>query len=666
MLVGAYAVLALDSVSQDGSKVWPAVTFWSLVAICVGQLGIGRVGCPANCAFTWTTPSFSMGAFAFVVFVIRIAAAIMEKKDKAEASLGMSEDRFRSLIQNSSDTTLGPRRRRRLYLRQPGGHRAARLFAGRMSVDGWRPTSSTRTTAIEWKTTCATGSRPCSRQPRFSSGFREPTVAGVRAEAVVANQLARPSVAGIVVNVRDITERKEFEALLAHRALHDPLTGLANRQLLLDRAEQMLARARREVQPVAALFIDLDHFKDANDSLGHEAGDRLLQAVAARLVTMLRASDTVGRIGGDEFVILVEGLSLAAGPEMVAERIREVLRKPFQIEGFEGIPVNLTASIGIAAGDRSSAQELLRDADAALYRAKAMGRDRFVVFEAAMQSAALDRLALRSDLDSALGSGQFFLVYQPIFDLGTFRIRGVEALLRWRHPTRGVITPDDFIPVLEDTGLIVPVGRWVVQEACRQAATWRSHGHPLNMSVNVSMRQLESDELVTDVADALSASGLDPSSLTIEVTESTLIRDADATVARLRRLKDLGTLIAIDDFGTGYSSMAYLRQFPVDILKIDRSFVAEVDGSTDSAALIHTLVELGRTLGLVTLAEGIEDDVQLDWLRYEHCDVGQGFIFSRPVAPEEIEALLARSDGVVPDGLGVPLAAGQPRPTLTH
>jgi EAL domain-containing protein (putative c-di-GMP-specific phosphodiesterase class I) len=295
-----------------------------------------------------------------------------------------------------------------------------------------------------------------------------------------------------------------------------------------------------------------------------------------------------------------------------------------------------------------------------------MGRDRFVVFEAAMQSAALDRLALRSDLDSALGGGQFFLVYQPIFDLGTFRIRGVEALLRWRHPARGVITPDDFIPVLEETGLIVPVGRWVVQEACRQAAIWRAHGHPLNMSVNVSMRQLESDELVTDVAEALSASGLDASSLTIEVTESTLMRDADATVARLRRLKDLGTLIAIDDFGTGYSSMAYLRQFPVDILKIDRSFVAEVDGSTDSAALIHTLVELGRTLGLITLAEGIEDDVQLDWLRYEHCDVGQGFIFSRPVEADAIEVLLAQSDGVVPDGLVAHLAAGQARPTLTH
>ena len=358
-------------------------------------------------------------------------------------------------------------------------------------------------------------------------------------------------------------------------------------------------------------------------------------------------------------MILAEGLSLAAGAEMVAERIREVLRKPFQIDGFEGIPITVTASIGIATGDRPSAQELLRDADAALYRAKAMGRDQFVVFEAAMQSAALDRLALRSDLDSALEGGQFFLLYQPIFDLETFRIRGVEALLRWGHPVRGVIVPDDFIPVLEDTGLIVPVGRWVLHEACRQAAVWRQRGHPLNMSVNVSMRQLESDGLVTDVTDALSASGLESGSLTIEVTESTLMRDADATVARLRRIKDLGIMIAIDDFGTGYSSMAYLRQFPVDILKIDRSFVAEVDGSPDSAALLHTLVELGRTLSLVTLAEGIEDDVQLDWLRYEHCDVGQGFIFSPPVDADQIEVLLTSAGAAAPDGALVPsLAAG--------
>jgi EAL domain-containing protein (putative c-di-GMP-specific phosphodiesterase class I) len=336
-------------------------------------------------------------------------------------------------------------------------------------------------------------------------------------------------------------------------------------------------------------------------------------------------------------------LSLSAGSELVAERIREVLREPFVIEGFEGLPVTATASIGIAEGLRPSAQDLLRDADIALYRAKAAGRDRFVVFEHAMQSAAIDRLELKSDLDSALSSDQFFLLYQPIFELDNMHIRGVEALLRWRHPSKGIIAPDNFIPVLEDSGMIVDVGRWVLDEACRQAASWQAKGFPTTMAVNVSMRQLESDGLVDDVRDALAASGLNPGALTIEITESNLMKDAGATVSRLNKLKDLGVMVAIDDFGTGYSSLAYLRQFPVDVLKIDRSFISEMDGSPDSAALIHTLVELGRTLGLVTLAEGIEDTYQLEGLRSEQCDRGQGFIFSRPIEPAEIEELLART-----------------------
>jgi EAL domain-containing protein (putative c-di-GMP-specific phosphodiesterase class I) len=350
----------------------------------------------------------------------------------------------------------------------------------------------------------------------------------------------------------------------------------------------------------------------------------------------------VGRLGGDEFVILTEGGSLSTGPGMVAERIREVLRKPFHIEGYEGLAITVTASIGIANGDRPSAQELLRDADIALYRAKATGRDCYVVFEPAMQSAALDRLELKSELDSALANDQYFLLYQPIFDLDSVRIRGVEALLRWQHPTRGMITPDKFIPVLEDSGLIVEVGRWVLNEACAQASRWQQQGHRTTMSVNVSMRQLETDILIDDVTEALARTDLDPGSLVIEVTESTLMRDANATVSRLRKLKDIGVMIAIDDFGTGYSSLAYLRQFPVDVLKIDRSFVSEMDGSADSAALIHTLVELGRSLGLMTLAEGIEEHSQLEGLRHERCDSGQGFIFSRPVEPAAIEALLSR------------------------
>ena len=640
VLLLAYAFLALENVAWAGSRVWRITALWSVLGIIAGQIAFWQGWIPSHLSLYEANAMAIMGGFV-LFFIIRMAGATMEQKEDAESSMRLSEDRFRSLIQNSTDTTIvvaedgsctfvSPAITPLLGL-EPGE------MVGRRATDFVHPDDRDRL---------------ADRLGAHFQGSPDTVLVQVRmirkdgglcdVEAVVTDQRSRPSVAGYVANVRDITERKEFEALLAHRALHDPLTNLANRQLILDRAEQMLVRSRRACEPIAALFIDLDNFKDANDSLGHEAGDRLLQAVANRFSAMLRASDTVGRMGGDEFVVLTEGVALAAGPAMVAERIREVLRKPFHVEGYSDIPITVTASIGIATGDRASAQELLRDADIALYRAKAKGRDCYALFEPAMQSAALDRLELKSDLDSALVNNEFFLLYQPIFDLTDIRIRGVEALLRWHHPTRGVISPDNFIPVLEDSGMIVDVGRWVLNEACAQATVWHRQGFRPSMSVNVSMRQLETDSLVDDVSAALAASGLEPGLLVIEVTESTLMKDANATVARLRRLKDIGVMIAIDDFGTGYSSLAYLRQFPVDVLKIDRSFVAEMDGSADSAALIHTLVELGRTLGLMTLAEGIEETAQLDILRNEQCDSGQGFIFSRPVDPAAIESLLAQ------------------------
>ncbi len=643
VLLEAFALLALENVAYGGSRVWRITAFWSLVGIVAGQVAIWQGWVPSRISVHEANAMAIMGSFV-LFFIIRMAGATMEQKEEAESSMSLSEDRFRSLIHNSTDATIVV------------GDGGLCLFVSPAitELSGWEPNEMMGRTATDFvhpddrdRLAARLGAQfeksPDTvlvqfRMVRKDGGWRD-------VEAVVTDQRDRPAVAGYVANVRDITERKEFEALLAHRALHDPLTGLANRQLILDRAEQMLVRARRSCDPVAVLFIDLDNFKDANDSLGHEAGDRLLQAVAHRFSAMLRASDTIGRLGGDEFVVLTEGASLAAGPSMVAERIREVLRKPFQVDGYEGLTITVTASIGIATGDRPSAQELLRDADIALYRAKAKGRDCYAVFEAAMQTDALDRLELKSDLDSALATDQFFLLYQPIFDLDSVKIRGVEALIRWRHPTRGVIPPDNFIPVLEDNGMIVEVGRWVLRQACAQAAEWHRLGYRTTMSVNVSMRQLETDVLVDHVTLALDESGLEPGFLTVEVTESTLMRDATATVSRLRQLKDIGVMIAIDDFGTGYSSLAYLRQFPVDVLKIDRSFVAEMDGSSDSSALIHTLVELGRTLGLVTLAEGIEETSQLEILRNEQCDSGQGFIFSKPVEPAAIEALLTQSSG---------------------
>ncbi len=427
---------------------------------------------------------------------------------------------------------------------------------------------------------------------------------------------------------------------LRHQAMHDALTGLPNRVLALDRAQQMLARARRQQLSIAVLYIDLDGFKHVNDTFGHAAGDELLQIVAKRLRTVVREGDTAARLGGDEFVILLEGATLDAGPEMVAERLMEVLRQPCDMTDTIGRELSVTASVGIAVGIRPSADELLRDADLALYEAKASGRNRFQLFASSMQTASRDRLTLEMDLAEALDREQLFLLYQPTFDLRSERVIGVEALIRWRHPTRGVISPEEFVPIAEDSGLIVPIGQWVLQRACRQAATWHAHGHQVGMSVNVSARQLDDDELIEEVKRALAESGLDPSALTLEVTETTLMRDADATATRLARLKQLGVRIAIDDFGTGYSSLAYLRQFPADSLKIDRSFIDGIATSKESAALVHTLVQLGKALHIETLAEGIEDRAQLQALQHEHCDQGQGFLFSRPLDVDAVEAFL--------------------------
>jgi diguanylate cyclase (GGDEF)-like protein len=430
---------------------------------------------------------------------------------------------------------------------------------------------------------------------------------------------------------------------LSFLAMHDGLTELPNRALVIDRAEQTLARARRQHTPIATLFIDIDGFKQINDTFGHAAGDQFLQIIAARLSSVVRDSDTVGRLGGDEFVVLLEGEPLSAGPEMVAERLLEVLRQPFELEGSMGRPHACSASIGIAVGQRDSADELLRDADLALYQAKQAGKNRYVLFEDSMQIASADRITLESDLGDALAADQLYLLYQPTFNLQSQAVTGVEALIRWRHPTRGVVAPDLFIPLAEENAMIIPIGRWVLREACLQGATWNAEGHRIGMSVNVSARQLERDEFIEDVHNALDASGLEPESLTLEITETVLMRDAEAAASRLQALKALGVRIAIDDFGTGYSSLAYLRRFPVDALKIDRSFIAGISSSTEAAALMHTLVGLGKALGLETLGEGIEEQAQLEQLQREDCDSGQGFLYARPLDIEAITKFLEQS-----------------------
>jgi diguanylate cyclase (GGDEF)-like protein len=444
--------------------------------------------------------------------------------------------------------------------------------------------------------------------------------------------------ASIAITNARLVEQIRFQAV------HDALTGLPNRSLILDRTEQMLARARRNYVPVAALFIDLDGFKEVNDTLGHEVGDQLLQAVASRLSASMRESDSVGRLGGDEFVVLVDGSTMDAGPELVAERLLRVLREPFEFEGTHPGPLTLTGSIGIAAGARPSATELLRDADIALYGAKAAGKNCYMVFRPEMHTTVQDRLLLEMDLREALEAQQYFLVYQPIFNLASGGPTGVEALLRWRHRDRGVVQPDDFIPILEMSGLITDVGRWVLNEACRQGAQWHALGYQLDVSVNISARQLETDDLIHDVTSALADSGFDPRSLIVELTETAIMRNMSNVARRLSALKAIGVRVAIDDFGTGYSSLAYLQQFPVDTIKIDRSFISSMANSPEAGVLIRSLVQLGKTLGLETLAEGIEATAQYAQLAREHCDSGQGYLFGRPLETDAVaEFLAARS-----------------------
>jgi diguanylate cyclase (GGDEF)-like protein len=433
----------------------------------------------------------------------------------------------------------------------------------------------------------------------------------------------------------ELTRRGEELAFLA---THDPLTGLPNRTLILDRVEQMLARSARHQTPVAALFIDLDNFKSINDTLGHSVGDELLRAVAARLEGVVRNVDALGRLGGDEFVVISEELSLAAGPELIAERLLDALKHPFSLGSDGDTRVSVTASIGIAAGGGTSAEELLREADIAMYRAKWDGKHRYVVFDTDMQETMQSRMELEMDLREALANDEFFLAYQPTFNLSDMRPTGVEALIRWRHPARGIVQPNDFIPLLEETGLITDIGKWVLRHACAQGAAWRQAGYPIAMAVNVSGRQLDSDDLIADIEGALCDSGLDPDALTIEITETTLMRNVEETARRLTAVRQLGVRIAIDDFGTGYSSLAHLQRFPVDALKIDQSFISGLRQNQEGETLIRTLVQLGKALSIETFAEGIEQQQELSLLRDEDCDSGQGFLFARPLDIAATEA----------------------------
>ena len=454
------------------------------------------------------------------------------------------------------------------------------------------------------------------------------------------------NVVGASAITRDITERKAFEEQLRHQALHDPLTDLPNRALFIDRLEHALERAPRSKGQVAVLFLDLDNFKVVNDSLGHLAGDQLLVSVAARLRSCLRPGDTVARLGGDEFTVLIEGASDAAYAARVSERIIEVLRKPFFLDGQEMI---VGASIGIALInatfiEHGSAEGLMRDADIAMYEAKRRGKSRYVVFEDAMNNGALERLNLERDLRRALERGEYRVHYQPTVSLEDKSTVGFEALVRWKHPKRGLVLPEEFIPLAEESGLIVPLGLWVLGEACRQAKQWqryRPSNPPLMMSVNLSVRQFEHRELVEDITRVLQETGLEPNNLNLEITESVAMRDALQSARIMQELKELGVALSIDDFGTGYSSVSYLQRVPADYLKIDRSFISRLDENPEDKALVKAIVGMARALEMKIVAEGVETATQCKEIWDLGCDYGQGYYFSKPLPAGEALKVLS-------------------------
>jgi diguanylate cyclase (GGDEF)-like protein/PAS domain S-box-containing protein len=596
----------------------------------------------------------AMGRHGRALAALAEAEARREGAEAHQAALAESEARYRLLVEASPEAIAVHRAGRLLYVNAAG--------AAMLGLDG--------DAALRGRTT--DDFVHADDLPRLIAGGRE------REGRLVDFRLLRPDGRAVEVEAvsvrityegrtalqtvfRDVSERKRLEAQLVHQAFHDPLTGLANRALFRDRVEHALERQGRGAPPLAVLFLDLDDFKAVNDRLGHGAGDRLLVGVAERLRRATRGYDTVARLGGDEFAVLLEESASDDDALTVVRRVTRALAHPFALDGRE---VAVTASVGLAhAAPGDDAEALLRNADVAMYQAKGGGKARHAVFEAAMYEAVIARLELEADLrqavDDPAGAG-FWLAYQPVVDLDTGRVASVEALLRWRHPRRGPLPPAAFVPVAEDTGLIAPLGAWVLRAACAELARWRDalrgdgRGDAAlpGMAVNLSARQLERPELADEVAAALAAADVPAGALTLEITESTLMARADETLGVLRALKALGVRLAIDDFGTGYSSLSHLQRFPVDVLKIDRAFVDGLGRGGSEAALARTIVALGEALRLRTVAEGVESAAQRDELRALGCQQGQGYLFARPQdGGAVLAALLNATAGVATAGV---------------
>jgi diguanylate cyclase (GGDEF)-like protein/PAS domain S-box-containing protein len=562
-------------------------------------------------------------------------------RNRAERALRENEQKFRSLIERASDTIILLDSEGKILYQSPSLERV--LGFGAEELLG---TSFFETIHADDRTRAEHEFRDLVGSPgttaRMEVRCRQKGELWRTMEFVCTNLLAEASVQGVVVNGRDVTDRKDFEAQLLHDAFHDRLTELPNRALFNDRLKQVLARnARNPDWPFAVLFLDLDRFKVINDSLGHMVGDQLLVALARRIGSTLRASDTFARLGGDEFTILLEN---ASGKKafLVAERVRALLMEPFILGEHE---VFTTASIGIATSEVAyeRPQDVLRDADLAMYRAKEQGSSTAVMFDTSMHSEAVASLAVENDLRRALDREEFELHYQPIVRMADGTLSGFEALIRWNHPERGLLYPGDFLGIAEDAGLIVPLGRWVLMTVCGTVSRWRST-FPSEVQVpvhfNVSATQVARPDFVERVEDGLSRFDIPGSSLELELTESSMMANAERTVSTLKALKALDLGLSIDDFGTGYSSLSYLHRFPTDHVKIDRSFVRQINGSGRDVGLVRTIIDLAHDLGMEVVGEGVETKAQAAMLKELGCESAQGFLFAHPLPMEDAEDVL--------------------------
>jgi len=616
-----------------------------------------RGGVPCLLLLALPQPASRQVRSALEALATQLALALEGARLAEKIHLQRSEARFASLVQHSSDLITVVGSDAMILYQSPSSERVLG-YSPRELLGTRFDRLVVREDADRLLRVLADGSAYARRDGEVIECTLRHRDGGLRQfEILHTNLLDDQHVRGIVLNARDISERKAFEEQLSHQAFHDPVTNLPNRALFVERVRHAIGRARREQRQLGVMFLDIDDFKTINDSLGHGAGDEALIDVAKRVANSIRTSDTAARFGGDEFVVLLEDLDGTDTAVEVAERILEDLRQPLLVAGKV---LALRGSIGISILEPSSAagtDELIRDADAAMYIAKRDGKGAYRLFEPEMHTGVLERLELRADLQRALESGQFELRYQPIVRLADGRVAGLEALLRWQHPERGLVVPADFIPFTEETGLIVPIGRWVLREACRQAAEVQRlspDGPELYMCVNLSVKQLQHSDVVADVQDALTESSLAPHLLTLEITESMLIDDPEIAVVKLQELRELGVRIAMDDFGTGYSSLSYLSRFPVDVIKMDRSFLRP-QASPEALDLSSAVVALGSSLALDVVAEGIELDEQLRRLRDLGCEFGQGFHFAHPMESGDLGDYLAlmSQEGAM---------AGEPRP----